>query len=286
MNLKTTPAPAPALDQPRLMQPWRLERLFNVVLVQEKGLSYNKYPMEPLAQATCFPDIRWSLILRSRTAESPDSAAKALDELCRVYWQPLYAFLRRLGQDSEAAKDSVQGFLAYFLSRNGFERSGPASGRFRHFLLASLRNYTISELRKQTAQKRGGRVEVVALDLQEAEQVFQTQAPEALTPEAAFDRQWAQTVWSRALARLHEEYRERGKEQLFTALKAALTQDDKHGNAERAAATGLSVSGLNVAVHRMRRRLRDLVVDEISQTVGAQADLQEELGYFLSILSK
>lgn len=233
-----------------------------------------------------FPDTRWSLILRTRAAETPDAAAKALDELCRVYWQPLYAYLRRSGQDSETAKDGVQGFLANFLSRNGFERCGPAGGRFRHFLLSSLRNYTISESRKEATLKRGGQAEVVPLDIAEAEQVYRTQAPEALPPEAAFDRQWAQTVWSRALARLRQEHRDRGREPLFEALKGALTRDDEQAPAELAAATGMTPGTVTVAMHRMRRRLRDLVVDEIAQTVGDDGDLEEELDYFLSILSK
>jgi RNA polymerase sigma-70 factor (ECF subfamily) len=233
-----------------------------------------------------FPETRWSLILRTRAAETPEAAARALDELCRVYWQPLYAYLRRSGQDSETAKDSVQGFLANFLSRNGFERFGPANGRFRHFLLGSLRNYTLSEMRKEAALKRGGQTEMVALDIEEAEQVFRTQAPEGLSPEASFDRQWAQTIWSRALARLREEHRNRGKEALFDVLKGALTRDDEPSTAGLAAATGMSAGTVTVAVHRMRRRLRDLVVDEIAQTVGADGDLEEELDYFLSILSK
>ena len=225
------------------------------------------------------------MILRMRTAENPEAAAKALDELCRVYWQPLYAFLRRSGQDCEEAKDSVQGFLANFLSREGFDRFSQANGRFRHFLLGSLRNYTISEARKQTALKRGGQAEMVALDIEEAEQVFRAQAPEALSPEASFDRQWAQTVWSRALARLQQEQRDRGREPLFESLKRALTRDDEQSTADLAAATGMTPTAVTVAIHRMRRRLRDLVVDEIAQTVGADGDLQEELDYFLSILS-
>src|SRR5262249_9060152 len=128
--------------------------------------------MRPAQQPGIFPDTRWSLILRLRTPESEGASATALNELCRVYWQPLYVFLRQAGRDPESAKDAVQGFLANFLSKNGFERIGPANGRFRHYLLGALRNYLVSEARKQNAMKRGGGVDLVPIDIETAEQVF------------------------------------------------------------------------------------------------------------------
>jgi DNA-directed RNA polymerase specialized sigma24 family protein len=242
--------------------------------------------MQPVRQDRIFPDTRWSLIIRLRTPESRESATEVLNELCEAYWQPLYAYLRRSGQDVESAKDIVQGFLAHFLSRSGFEQVGPATGRFRHFLLGSLRNYVVSQARKDAALKRGGQVEVVPLDLEQAEEMFETLGPVALTPEAAFDRQWAQTVWSRAFQRLREEQRTRGKEQLFEALRPALTEDFREKSSDLVAATGLSSSTIAVGVHRLRRRLRQLVIDELSQTVGAHGDLEEELDYFLSMWSQ
>lgn len=242
--------------------------------------------MPPGDQPGIFPDTRWSLILRLRTLENEPSATEALNELCRSYWQPLYVYLRRTGREAEAAKDSVQAFLAYFLSRNGFERIAPADGRFRHFLLAALRNHLVSEARKQQALKRGGGMDIVPLDVEKAEEVFQAQASESLSPEAAFDRQWAQTVWTRALGRLRKEQVLRGKEQTYEALKHCLTNDGSQGYAQIAAPLSLSPSAVALAVHRLRRRLRQLVLEELAQTVGTKGDLDEELNYFLSIWSR
>ncbi len=237
-------------------------------------------------QAGIFPDTRWSLILQVHRPEDQASAGQALNELCRVYWQPLYIYLRRSGLDNEAAKDTVQGFLAHFLSHGGFGRGAPDQGRFRYFLLGSLRNYLVSQARKEGALKRGGQAEFVPMDTQQAEEMFQSLADESLSPRAAYDRQWAHTVWSRALARLREEQRARGKEPLFEALKRALTEYSKEVSSQIAADTGLTPPALALAVHRLRRRLRELVLDELSQTVGANEDLAAELDYFLSIWSK
>jgi len=202
-----------------------------------------------------------------------------------MYWQPLYAYVRRSGKDAEAAKDLVQGFLALLLSKHSFEQASPNGRRFRSFLLASLRNYLVSEARKQQATKRGGGVDLVPLEIEQAEEMFGTQSAEALTPEASFDRQWAQTVWTRAVQRLREEQRARGKERLFEALKPGLTEDRRPRHSQAAAALGLPVTAVALAMHRLRRRLKELVLEELSQTVGSHGDLDVELAYFLSIWS-
>jgi RNA polymerase sigma factor (sigma-70 family) len=242
--------------------------------------------MPPAQQTGIFPETRWSLILRLQSPEKGEAATTALNDLCRAYWQPLYVYLRRTGLDAEEAQDAVQGFLAHFLSKNGFERVGPGGGRFRSFLLVSLRNYLVSEARRQTAVKRGGNADFVALDAEQAEQVFQAQDVDSLSPEAAFDLRWAETVLTRGLQRLREEQRARGKEQSFDTLKSALTKDRGQDHGEAAKALGLAPAAVAVTLHRLRRRLRELVIEELSQTVGAHSDLQEELNYFLSIWSK
>jgi RNA polymerase sigma-70 factor (ECF subfamily) len=237
-------------------------------------------------QVEVFPETRWSLILRRPGPESGVSSETALNELCQMYWQPLYAYLRRSGNDGETAKDLVQAFLAHLLSKHGFQRTSPTQSRFRYFLMGALRNYLVSEGRKQNAAKRGGRVDRVPLDVEKAEEVFQTQAAEALTAQAAFDRQWAQTAWTRALQRLREEQRARGKERLFEALKPGLTEDFRPRHSEVASALKLPATTVALAVHRLRRRLKELVIDELSQTVGTHGDLDDELAYFLSIWSQ
>jgi RNA polymerase sigma factor (sigma-70 family) len=236
--------------------------------------------------AQVFPETRWSLILRRPGARDGVGSQTALNELCRMYWQPLYGYLRRSGNQAEAAKDLVQGFLTHLLSRDGLARDHRTQCRFRYFLLASLRNYLVSEGRKQHAVKRGGGVDLVQLDLEQAEVVFQTQAAEPFTPEAGFDRQWAQTVWTRALQRLREEQRARGKERLFDALKPGLVDDLHPRHPEVAAALGLTAAAVALILHRLRRRLKALVIDELAQTVGSHGDLDDELNYFLSLWSK
>ncbi|MGH7968841.1 MAG: RNA polymerase sigma factor, partial [Limisphaerales bacterium] len=165
----------------------------------------------------------------------------------------------------------------------GFGRTLPETGRFRYFLLGSLRNYVVSQARRDGALKRGGSAEFIPLDVQQAEEAFLFLVGEAASPERAYDRQWAQTVWSRALGRLREEYRARGKEQLYENLKPSLTTDPREASSGLAAEAGLSSSALAVAVHRLRRRLRELVLDELCATVEKPADLDDELNYFLSI---
>jgi len=242
--------------------------------------------MAAIQQAGVFPETRWSLILRRPAPGGGMSSDTALNELCGMYWQPLYAYLRRCGNEAEAAKDLVQGFLAHLLSKHGFQRASPTQCQFRYFLLAALRNYLVSEARKENAMKRGGRVDLVPLDIEQAEAVFQTQAAEPLTPEAGFDRQWALTVWTRALQRLREEQRARGKERFFETLKPGLTEDLRPRHSGVAAALGLSAPAVAMAMHRLRRRLKELVIDELSQTVGSDGDLDDELAYFLSIWSR
>jgi len=241
--------------------------------------------MRDVRQGGVFPETRWSLILRLRAPDNVQSA-KALDELCQVYWQPLYAYLRRSGRDIEESKDVVQGFLAQFLSRNGFERIGPTDGPFRRFLLGSLRNYVVSLARRDAAVKRGGDLDIFSFDIERAEEIFGTLAAQAPSPEAAFDRQWAQTVWSRALARLREEQRAKGREALFDALKPLVAGEAERAVSAAAASTGLTPAAVSLAVHRLRRRLRELVIDELSETVGDQSNLDDELNYFLSVWSK
>jgi len=242
--------------------------------------------MAVIEQAAVFPETRWSLILRVRGPDGGADSETALNELCRTYWQPLYAYLRRGGNDAEAAKDLVQGFLAHLLGKDGFVRERSTQGRFRYFLLAALRNYLVSEARKENAARRGGGVDVVPLDLEQAEALFQIQAAEPFTPEADFDRHWAQTVWTRALQRLREEQRSRGKEALFDALKPGLVDDLRPRHTEVAASLGLSPTAVALALHRLRRRLKELVIAELAQTVGSHADLDDEITYFLSLWTK
>ncbi len=247
---------------------------------------YKSGQMRSVRQSELFPETRWSLILRLRVRDDEEVAVPILNELCQAYWQPLYVYLRRSGQDIETAQDTVQGFLAHMLSCAGFERVSPNGGRFRYFLLGTLRNYLISEARKRGALKRGGGAQILSLDVEQAEEIFQSQRDESLSAEAAFDRQWAQTVWTRALRRLRGEQAARGRDKMFDTLKQCLTDEVGENHAAVAAQLQLSASAVSLSIHRLRRRLRELVIDELAQTVGADGDLDGELEYFLSVWSE
>jgi RNA polymerase sigma factor (sigma-70 family) len=231
-----------------------------------------------------FPVTCWSLILQA--SSSPSAATReALEELCRAYWPPLYAYLRRSGHDPDAAKDVVQGYLARLIEREDLEAVGPDKGRFRSYLLAGLRNFSISEVRREHAQKRGGGAEVVSINAEEAESGCGLLLDREMTPDQAFDQRWAETILQHAIEALRQEYIARGKRELFEALKPSLTG----GAAEDRAALGrelaMTPGAVAVAVHRLRLRLRELVRLEVAQTVESVAMIDEEMRDLLAILS-
>lgn len=230
-----------------------------------------------------FPETRWSLIQR---AVAPRSSAshKALEDLCRSYWPPLYAFLRRSGHSPEAAKDLVQGFLARLLARDDLAELEPQKGRFRSFLLAGLRNYLVSEIRRETAQKRGGDGAVL-LDLESAESAYSSALKDDASPDTPFDRRRAETIVDRSLDALRAEYLNRGKAHLYETLKASIADSTESNYAVLGAALNLSAGAVAVAIHRLRLRFRELVRAEVAQTVGSASDLDAEMRNLFTALS-
>jgi RNA polymerase sigma factor (sigma-70 family) len=220
------------------------------------------------------------MVLAAGELNSPDSRA-ALESLCRSYWPPLYAFLRRSGQPPEVAQDQVQGYLARLLERGDLARVAPERGRFRSYLLAGLRNFLVSEARRESAEKRGGTSPLVSIDADEVEQDYLSELGTDGSPEGVFDRQWANTVLERALERLREEHSARGKSHVYEMLKPTLTGDADDDHASLGSRLGMSPGAVGVAVHRLRQRMRELVRSEVEQTVGSQADLDDEMRYLL-----
>ena len=231
-----------------------------------------------------FPVTKWSMIQRATAVPDPTSRG-ALEDLCRAYWPPLYAFLRRAGNDPHTAKDLVQGYLARLLAREDLQRVGPDKGRFRSYLLAGLQHHLVSEERRQLAQKRGGGATVISLAADEAEALCGTAVADAATPDLAFDRRWAETVLDRALLALEQEYLRRGKPEVYATLKPTLAGDDGTDYASLGRALGMTPGAVAVAVHRLRLRLRELVRAEVAQTVGTATDLDEEMRSLQAILS-
>lgn len=232
------------------------------------------------AGPAAFPVTRWSLVFEVRS--DPARSRAALEALLRLYWPPLHAFLLADGQAPEDARDLVQGFLSRLLERADLARVEPGRGRFRSYLLAGLRNYLVSERRREQAAKRGAGA-VVSLDTEEAAAWLAERPAPGAGPEAAFDRQWARLVLQRALERLRREQEAQDKLAQYEALAPALGGDAADGHEALARRLGMSAGAVAVALHRLRRRLRELVRHEVIQTVGTAADLGEEMRHLLNV---
>ncbi len=217
---------------------------------------------------------------------TPASRA-ALESLCRVYWSPLYAFLRRndprLGRHD--AEDLVQGFLARLIERGDLEGVGPEKGRFRTYLLAGLRHFVIRQALRDKAAKRGGGQVRVALDAEEAEQSCGPDLRAGIGPEQAYDRQWARTALAHALEALRAEYRARDQETLFDALAPLLDGAEAGDYEDAATRLGRKRGAVAVTVHRMRGRLRALLRAEVRRTVGPGVDAEAEMRGLLETLA-
>ena len=211
----------------------------------------------------------------------------ALAGLCEAYWFPLYAFIRWQGYSEIDAEDLIQGFFARLIEKNDLADADPARGRFRTFLLASLRHYMANEHDRQQAHKRGGDVEIVSIDVLTAEARLGSAPAYRKTPEREFDRQWALAVLEQALADLRGEYEGRGRGKLFEAISPLLTGivDKDASHADVAQRAGLSPGAVKVASHRLRSRYRDAIRRLVKETCAADDEVEAELRHLLDALS-
>jgi RNA polymerase sigma-70 factor (ECF subfamily) len=201
-----------------------------------------------------------------------------LEALCRAYWPPLYAYVRRDGHSPEEAQDLVQAFIAHLLRRNDLATVSPEKGRFRSFLLTALKHFIVSTARAQNALKRGGGQEALSLQMDNAETLCGAEMADQLTPDKAFDRRWAQTLLARALEQLHREHGSPQQQRLFRALEPSLTEGGRVRNeAALAAELGVSTGALAAAASRLRQRYRALLEREVAETLANPTDLAEEL---------
>lgn len=228
-----------------------------------------------------FATTRWSIVLAAGDHREP-TAAMALRDLCAAYWYPLYAFVRRDGVAEQDAMDLVQGFVADLLQR-GELGADPERGRFRSYLIGALRNFRNNERRAQAAQKRGGLVTSFSLD--DAEARYGREPSRERDPVALFERRWATTLLDRTVERLATEYRQRNREHVFDALKDTLTGGATLSYADKARSLSTTEGAVKVAVHRLRGRLRELLRDEVAQTVGDAADVDAELQHLFTVLA-
>jgi RNA polymerase sigma-70 factor (ECF subfamily) len=237
------------------------------------------------ARDAVFATTHWSVVLAAGQQESPQ-AADALETLCRTYWYPLYAYVRRRGYGMEDAQDLTQDFFAHLLAK-GFPRgAAPQRGKFRSFLLASLRHFLVDQHRHAGAAKRGGGQRAISLDESRAEERFHLEPQHDLTPEKLYEREWAMTLLDRAQSRLREEYVAAGKGELHDRLKGfPLAEKGESSFQQAATELGLTESALKSAVHRMRARYRQLVREEVAHTVADPAEVNEEARHLIAVIS-
>ena len=202
----------------------------------------------------------------------------ALEELCRTYWFPLYAYVRRRGHSKQDAEDLTQAFFARFLEKNYLSGLSAERGRFRAFLLASLKHFLANEWDKAQAQKRGGSAAHLSLDWQTADTKFQVAGTNEPSPDKAFDREWALALLAKVIERLQKECEADGRAKLFEQLKMFLMAGkNETAQGEVAKALGMEEGAVRVAIHRLRKRYRVLLRDEISQTLTDESQVDEEM---------
>ncbi len=217
--------------------------------------------------------------------ESPQ-AAEALEKLCRTYWYPLYAYVRRSGHSPEDAQDLTQAFFARLLARDSFAHVRSQKGKFRSFLLTALRHFLSDQWSQARAAKRGGGAEVLSLDALEAEGRYRLEPVERLDAEKIYERRWAMTLLEQALNQLRAESTATGKTKLFEALESLVAGESDISCGEVAVKLGLSESAVKSTLHRLRERYRALVGEEIAHTVAEPAEIEAEVRYLISVVSQ
>lgn len=233
-----------------------------------------------------FATTHWSVVL---TAGGRDTtrAHIALEKLCNTYWYPLYAYVRRRGYPPHDAQDLTQGFFARLLERQSISNADPNKGRFRSFMLGALNYFLATERAKMQTQKRGGGREIFSLDAAMAERRFNLEAPQQVTPDEAFDKAWATALLDKVLDKLEEEFRREKKTELFDILKQTLAGSrESQPYAALAAKLNLNEGAVKTAVHRLRKRYRQLLEAEIANTVSSPTEVKAELNYLLAVISR
>jgi len=231
-----------------------------------------------------FSTTRWTLIHEAAGDLTPAGRA-ALSTLCERYWPPLYAYLRGRGYTSEDAQDLTQSFFVHLLERHAFEVADRARGRFRSFLLTALKHHVAHVREHDGAVKRGGAAVTIPLDVAAAERTYVENVRDAITPETIFIRQWAVALLERVLTRLADEYGRNGKGAVFEHLKPALTAPGVVPYRQIASVLNVTEGSVRVAVHRLRRRYREILREEIADTVAAAEDIEGELACLMSAVS-
>jgi len=231
-----------------------------------------------------FHTTRWSLVTRSAAAD-PATAQKALSELCELYWYPLYAYLRRRGKPESDALDVVQSFCVQLLEDGNLGGADQLVGTFRGYMLGALRNFDNNQGRSERAEKRGGGVITFSFDAAEAR--YANEPADEASPEVVFERRWVQALLDRAGERLREEYVAKGRQALHAALlPTLLCHDDAVRHVDIATSLETTEGAIKVALHRMRARMRELIREEVAQTLSEPAAVDEELRQLFAVMAE
>ena len=233
-----------------------------------------------------FATTHWSMVRAAGAANSP-AASSALQELCKIYWYPLYSFVRRQGRDANEAADLTQAFFADLLQREDLKKVDPQLGKFRSFLLAALKNFLINQWNQAKAQKRGGGKTPLSLDFNSADSRYRLEPADAQTPETIYQKQWAQTLLEQTKTILRSEFSRRGKAHQYDKLQDFLAgKNDEATLSTVAAQLSMSEVAVKVSVHRMRRRFGEILREQIQQTVASSEEIDGEIQQLFEILKK
>jgi RNA polymerase sigma-70 factor (ECF subfamily) len=232
-----------------------------------------------------FATTHWSVVLQAGQPGAP-GYQQALETLCRGYWFPLYAYLRRHGYNSHQAEDYTQAFFCKVLEKQVLRLADSKRGRFRSFLLATLKNFLADERDRARAQKRGGGRKLLSIDFNQAENQYALEPADRLSPEKLFDKSWALTVLERTMACLKTELAGKNKKELFDHLKIYLTAEKGSiPYRDTAAELNMTEAAVRTAVHRLRRHYRKSLRDEIAQTVTTEDQIDEEIDDLFAALT-
>ena len=233
-----------------------------------------------------FTTTHWSMVLAAGENPSPGSSA-ALERLCRTYWQPLYAYARRLGHRPEEAQDLVQAFFARLLEKRFLETADPQRGKFRSYLLSAFKHFVANEWRRENTVKRGGRAVITSIELELAEDAYRREPTDSLTPQDVYEKRWVLSLLENVFVQIRREYAGPEKKQLFDCIKGHLTGDAPGCTyQELADRLGMTEGAIKVAVHRLRKRFKETLMAEVADTVAAPEQVEEEIGYMLQLMSR
>ena len=232
-----------------------------------------------------FTTTHWSVVVQAAGTD-PEQAAEALEELCRTYWYPLYAYVRRRGYGPEDAQDLTQGFFARFVAKESLQDVDRSKGRFRSFLLAAMKHSLANEWDRTQAQKRGGQAHIISFERAAAEHRYREEPMADLPPDKLYEQRWACVLLERVMERLAEDFKASGKSDLFQALEPFLL-GDKHSATytEVGSRFGLSEAAVKMKVQRLRHRYQSLLRQEIAHTVVSADEVEDEIRFLFRVLS-